>query len=49
LESRSLRTTGRLATATAMISETPWKTGWLQTEAEAVDRARPWIPKASAK
>ena len=48
-EARSLRTTGRLATATAMISDTPWNIGWLQTEADEAERARPWMPKASAK
>ena len=48
-DSRSLRTAGRLASATAMISDTPWKRGWLQTDAELADRTRPWMPKASAK
>ena len=32
---RSLRTRAGWRCATAMISETPWKTGWLQTDADA--------------
>ena len=35
--------------ATAMIRETPWNTGWLQTEAPLVERTSPWMPKARAK
>src|SRR5207248_3535687 len=34
---RSLRAAGRLASATAMISDMPWKSGWLQTDAELAD------------
>ena len=40
---------GRLAIATAMISETPWKSGWLHTAASLAERTRPWMPNASAK